>query len=277
MKISPKFGYDTIKFLLYLGVVVQISRVGLSFMYINDYGHFSTLVIPIFIRVVLLYYFIKRINIVSSLLWINILMLIVYPILILFNGYNIFDIPIYFQLFISLLIIVLLSINKLESELIINDSNLVKKTNKTIYWIYLISIVLSNSLNKSFDKSQLNSQTQNLNEENFEILDTLENSIIERTKDLPQMVDNVTSFDSIKFYRGDSTISYYYSLTNMTISELDMNKFNKILKNNIVKEIKNDSNMMSLINNFHINYEFVYYDKERSLLTRIESKNLILK
>ena len=277
MKISSKFGYDTIKFLLYLGVVVQISRVGLSFMYINDYGHFSTLVIPIFIRVVLLYYFLKRINIVSSLLWINILMLIVYPILILINGYNIFDIPIYFQLLISLLIIVILSINKLESELIINDSNLVKKTNKTIYWIYLISIVLSNSLNKSFDKSQLNSQSQNLSEENFEILDTLENSIIEKTKELPQMVDNVTSFDSIKFYRGDSTISYYYSLTNMTTSELDMNKFNKILKNNLVKEIKNDSNMMNLINNFHINYEFVYYDKEKSLLTRIETKKLILK
>jgi hypothetical protein len=277
MKVSSKFGYDTIKILLYLGVLVQISRVILSFIYVNDNSHFSTLVIPIFIRVVLLYYFLKRINIISSLLWINILMIIVYPILFLFNGYNVFDIPIYFQLVISILIIVLLSINKLESELILNDSNLVKKSNKTIYWIYIISVVLSSNFNKSFDKSQLNSQSQKVSDDNFKILDNIENSLIEKSKDLPQMVDNVTSFDSIKFYRGDSTISYYYSLKKFNTSEIDMNQFKKLLKDYVIKVIKNDSNMMYLMNNYHIKYEFVYYDENKLLLSRIETKNLELK
>lgn len=275
MKISSKSGYQIIKILLYLGVIFQISRVFISLIFVNDNSHFSSFIIPIFIRVVLLFYFKKRINITSSLLWINVLMVIGYPILIYYNGINFYDIPLYFILIISLIIILVLSTTKIESELVLNDS-LVKKTNRTIYWIFIISFVINNSLNKSIYKNKIITDSQSIVNQQTEVLDTIENSVVRQSIELPKMIDEITSFDSIKFYRSDNTISSYYTLKSMSVLELDMNKFKKIVINNITNEIKNDSNMMKMINDFDINYEFVYFDKEKSFLTRVESKNLKL-
>ena len=275
MKISSKSGYQIIKILLYLGVIFQISRVFISLIFVNDNSHFSSFIIPIFIRVVLLFYFKKRINITSSLLWINVLMVIGYPILIYYNGINFYDIPLYFILIISLIIILVLSTTKIESELVLNDS-LVKKTNRTIYWIFIISFVINNSLNKSIYKNKIITDSQSIVNQQTEVLDTIENSVVRQSNELPKMIDEITSFDSIKFYRSDNTISSYYTLKSMSVLELDMNKFKKIVINNITNEIKNDSNMMKMINDFDINYEFVYFDKEKSFLTRVESKNLKL-
>jgi hypothetical protein len=277
MNIDSKKGYNYIKFLLYLGVIVQLCGIIVSLIYVKDDYHFFSWVIPIFIRSVLLYYFIKRINIFSSLRWINGLILIFSSILVFIGGYNILDTPLYLQILISLFILLVLTFSSIESELSINDIKIVKKTNKTIYWVYIISFVVNSSFKKTFDKNKIDIISQNIVNQQIEVLDTIENSVITQSNELPKMIDDVTSFDSIKFYRSDNTISSYYTLKSMTILDVDINEFKKIVTKNISTGIKKDSNMMKMINDFNINYEFTYFDKEKSLLTRIETKNLVLK
>lgn len=277
MNIESKKGYDYIKLLLFVGIVVQLSGIFISYIYVHDDYHFFSWVIPLFIRSVLLYYFIRRINITSSLRWINVLILIFSTILVFIEGYNSLDIPLYLQIFISLCILLTLSFSNIESELNENDIKIVKKTNKIIYWVYIISIVVNSSFKKSFDKNKIDIISQNIVNQQIEVLDTIENSVITQSNELPKMIDDVTSFDSIKFYRSDNTISSYYTLKSMTILDVDINEFKKIVTKNISTGIKKDSNMMKMINDFNINYEFTYFDKEKSLLTRIETKNLVLK
>jgi len=274
---KPEKIYKIVLNLLWINIICQIAFVFIVYSNLKDDYALSLSIVPLLIRFILLYYLKKKINIASSFLWLNIVFIITPCVIFYQDGFNLFDLTYYLQFIISIISLILVLNKKFESSLIYNEPAIVKKSNRIIYWVWIISFVFGNSFKKSFDKNHINDYSKSKHEQITEMLDSIDYFIKIENKNYPKMIDDVTSLDSMKFFRADSSISYYYTLTNSKVSELDLIKVKKIFTSLLSKKVKIDSNMMYMINQYHVNYEFVYHDKNKELITRIESKNLDLK
>jgi TPR repeat protein len=103
------------------------------------------------------------------------------------------------------------------------------------------------------------------------LIHELDRSATTINRQCPRMIDQITRIDSAMSGPG-SQLTYNYTVTTITSSEVDVGKLHEDLYATLVSSIRNDTSMMRLANKgviFHYNY----FGKDGAILTKITLDN----
>jgi hypothetical protein len=82
------------------------------------------------------------------------------------------------------------------------------------------------------------------------------------------MMDSETRLDSTMALPGKEYM-YFISLINYTIDEIDIDMFKKEIKQNLINNVKTNSNMETFRSN-NVTLSYVYRDKDMNEIIRIK-------
>jgi len=95
----------------------------------------------------------------------------------------------------------------------------------------------------------------------------MKEAALELNKQLPMNIDDVTRLDSATVV-SKSRFAYHYTLNNVAKSEVNLDTVAKYIKPGIIENIKTSPEMAPYRKN-KITMDYVYYDKDGSLVTTI--------
>lgn len=94
----------------------------------------------------------------------------------------------------------------------------------------------------------------------------IKNEVLQTNKTLPKMVDEETRFDLVQFV--DKKIENYYTLVNITKSEIDVEKMLPGVKESLKSSICTKQNLLDNLSK-DLEYSFTYKDKNSELISTI--------
>ena len=96
----------------------------------------------------------------------------------------------------------------------------------------------------------------------------LNQTVEELNKITPLKVDEFTRLDSVSSFKRKS-LTYYYTLLQVSKSEVNIDSIKNYLKPNIIKSVKN-SNELKVYKTNNISMNYIYYDLNGEFMIAIE-------
>ena len=141
------------------------------------------------------------------------------------------------------------------------------------YFVFLVvALVLAKNLGKYLVKGALSSPSKLTYQDSLKLYLDAFPSIEDSLNQHPKMLDEITSFDSIKCSIDINEITYYHTLIKNRKQDFDLEAFNSAIKNQIDSSIRNNPKMAPQ-RRFNTKLSYVYYDKDGEYIFKITSEN----
>ncbi len=140
------------------------------------------------------------------------------------------------------------------------------------FTLMLIALTIGKSITKSFIKGSYQSSKKltyqdsiNLYLESLERVEDSLNTVLTGKK-----IDEITFVDSIQTSKIDTSIHYFYHITAYEKNEIDIEVFDKAIKEMLDSSYINDDKM-SINKRFKTKFIYSYFDKKGELITTIKA------
>lgn len=128
-----------------------------------------------------------------------------------------------------------------------------KQSKKGTIIVAIIVFLITLYASKSLFKNNLESE--------------LKNAAMELNKQTPIKIDQFTRLDSVTTI-GETNFMYYYTLTEIKKSEINLDTINKYIRPTIIENVKKNPDLKTYRDN-HITLDYKYYDKNGIYTTEI--------
>lgn len=266
--------------ILWLSVIASLANTIIVITVTNNDTLVLLSLIPLALRLLIIYYLNKGRDIISYLILFSALIILFGCIQIYIDKYNVYDIPLYFQIGLSIIVLLIVTTtNNLKAALFETDPKTNKRSNRVLYIVWVISIIFSRSLNSSYNQQNMSEYKKaSRAEKSIDSLDIVIKSLKEGLNEInqkaPYNLDEDTRIDTAYFDFIDTSINYKCTFFKYKKSQLNIEVVKKNIINNIVNKSKSDTSM-TFLTRFHINTNYFYYDKNQEFLFDLKTKEIL--